>query len=151
MKICIPSILHSHEGRIKQKKLFISPISKCRREVGPQVRGTPTRIILSQYFKEPRGIRDTGTCPYPFSPHRLLLSPTTTAPSSVNGLLSPRFPYSSLQLSPFFSYERNHSSEKQGTRGWGKHLKGYKVFGHNTDQNAFFPWCFQPKDYFWLN
>lgn len=78
-------------------------------------------------------------------------SPTTTAPSSVSGLLNASHPYSSLLLSPRFSYEENHSSEKWVTRGGGEHLKGYKVFGHNTDQNAFFPWCFQPKDYIWLN
>lgn len=32
MKIHTPRIQHSQEGRIKQKKKFIPPISKCRRE-----------------------------------------------------------------------------------------------------------------------
>lgn len=72
MKIHIPKIQHSQEGRIKQKKKFIPPISKCRREQkGAQARGTPARVILGQCQG---AIRDTGTRPYPFPPHRLLLA-----------------------------------------------------------------------------
>lgn len=130
MKIYIPRIQHSQEGRIEHK-LFIPPISKCRREVGRKARGTAARIILGQYFREPRDIRGTGTWPYPFPPHRLLLAkehfptssrwdltshqsfpPTPTAPSSANRLLNPS--YSSLQLSPCFSMRETIPLKKKG-------------------------------------
>lgn len=133
MKIQGLRIHHSQGGGIKKQKLFIPPISSCRRGVVPQARGTPATVIFRPTLRSQGTLELVAHAPTPVLPtsfywplgtspaipvgvlpaKNCFFHPLLQAPSSAKVLLCPGLPCSPPRLSPCFGYEEGkHFSDK---------------------------------------